>query len=107
MYYELAKQVVVTDAAQQVSQAASLAGANAVQLSIEAVSFGVTTLQVIVDVGNDLQNWSAAGTLTLDSVGYKTGTVSDLAASYARLRYNVSSGTGTAILSGGFETKQL
>lgn len=107
MYHQLATRAVVTDAAEATSRAVSLDGGNAAYVSMEATTFGPTALQVIADVGNDLQNWSPAGTLTLDAVGFKSTTFGGLATAFVRLRYRVSVGTGTVVLSGGLDTRRL
>ncbi len=111
MYFQVASKLAVTNAALQYSQAVGMAGGNAVY--VETVAFKLPspgTLRVLVQQGNDLENWEsidvAGSTLNLTAIGYGTLKVTGIASQYVRLSYECF-GTGSAIAGAGINVANL
>lgn len=102
MYTQLASRLAVTNGTDAFSPAVSMDGNNAVQL--EATIFalgGATSLTIVIEGSNDLQNWqtltSNAGLVYGYSAPSKT---TGVGFSYARLKYSTV-GAGTIIVAAG------
>ncbi len=107
MYTRLARLLCVNKLANQVTRAASMAGANAVQLDVVVfVNSAAATLTLDIQGSNELQNWVSLGTFATTTVGYVSAAkVTNIQWQYVRVRISIA--TGTAILSIGLNTARL
>lgn len=117
MYTQVAYALAVTSGTEAVSQAVSVAGANAVGIDMTVINIATGNVNADLEGSNDLANWqtvqadlfnSATG---ITAVGYSSvqfpSVSSDVANArigfeYLRLRYSQSS--GTSIVSAGINT---
>jgi len=108
MYQVIATKLVVTTTAAQVSQPASMDGANSVQVET-TVFAGSGTLSGQLEVSNDLENWSTHGSAqTFTAVGYTlwpSSPTAGIAAAYIRVKW--TSNSGTWVLAAGIDTASL
>lgn len=106
MYTEVADRLVVTDAADGLTQAVGMAGGNAVLVDIVGIRVDVEA-EVTVEASNDLQNWTPiGGTLQITGVSYHMEKVTGIAAAYVRLRFSVPD-SGACIFSAGINVANL
>lgn len=108
MYTQVATQLVVTTTAAVFSQAVSMEGANAVQVSLTAFNLNSATITVQLQESNDLQNWAdvSGASFTVSSAYYGTNKTTGIASAYVRLKYTIATG-GPAVLSAGINTALL
>ena len=99
MYTQLASKLAVDNGSEEYSQAVSMAGGNAVEVEATAFANG-GTLEMWIQVANDLQNWEDINPSTADlsftggAVGYDHARLESIAAQYVRIRYKQTTGTG-------------
>jgi hypothetical protein len=90
MYTQVASKLVLEaeDAAVQYSQAVSMNGGNAIFVEVTVFNQGSTdVVEVMPEVGNDLQNWQDTSSVPITGVDYKTKQLTGIAAQYVRLKY--------------------
>ena len=114
MYTQVAYALAVTEGTEAFSQAVSLSGANGVGVDATVINQGTDgTLDVNIEVSNDLANWEAItiGTTGMiefgaNVIGYKSAQYPDSSADrigfeYIRLRYTQGETGTTSIVSAG------
>ena len=114
MYYEVATNLAISTAGSSdsfYSQAVDMTGANAVYVSAALFQISGGSVNVTLQEGNDLDNWSdvttAGGTIGMNAGTYGTMKVSSLSAHYVRLKYTMFTAGKNAVLSAGVNTAQL
>lgn len=102
-YTLLAARLAVTNGTDNFSQAVSMNGGNAVQ--IDGICFnlgGATSFTLELQGSNDGSNWTVITTNAGLVLGYAAPTKSTgIGFALVRLRYSVSAGSGTIIISAG------
>lgn len=102
MYVQVADKFALSTpprtATAEVSQAVSMAGANAARVEVTFFVVANGSVSVSVQRSNDLENWTTitgAGTsVSASSHGYGTCKVTAVASQYIRLRYDLEASEG-------------
>lgn len=121
MYTQVASKLVATQAADEFSQAAGMAGGNAVFAEVTAFTVSLSggtspKLVVVLEGSNDLQNWSllsdmgsAGEFVEMAAPGYGRLQVESIAAAYVRLKftYSGSPSAATSVAAAGINVANL
>ena len=106
---QLVDNLSLNNTAPAYSPSVSMAGANAIQLSVLMSVNSATSLTPSLEGSNDLSNWSSitSGWTAITTVGYSApAAVSSIAFQYIRVKF-VFAGSGTIIFSANLATAQL
>ena len=110
MYTELSlKQVLRDESLPEFSAPISMEGANAVYYEVTLFYLEATSVSVLVEESDDLENWSSPNdSAKTFAGGYDAKRVTGIGSAYVRLRYDMTSSTGeVAVLGAGINTKRL
>ncbi len=91
MYTQLGRNVFLTNS-DQVSQAVSMDGKNAVVFNATVMSITGGTLTIQLQISNDLENWvdMTSANKSYTAIGYGKKKVTAIGEAYVRLKYSFS-----------------
>ncbi len=111
MYFQVASKLAVKTGVDAFSQAVSMAGGNAVYFDVTLFNKTGSSLNVMLQQGNDLENWGEiGGTVAFAStpaVGQSATLVTQIASAYVRLKYVQGGSSDISIVGAGINVANL